>query len=137
MTEATDPAWVVPGAQVATIGRGYDRNPWLSTIERLTKTQIVLSNGRRYHRKNRRPVGDYYGPELMSVDDPQVLDALARQELSALEGLVEKASKHFRGGRKDVLHLVMGIEEAVACVRKRVERLCSDQEPNDKEEVQQ
>ena len=47
------------------------------TIDRVTATQYVLSNGDRYRKSDLRKVGTdrYYSPELVALDDPRLASA--------------------------------------------------------------
>lgn len=53
-----------------------------ATVDRVTKTQIVVSGGRKYRRKGcpGRRVGDHYGPWLVRPT-PENREAIAAREL--------------------------------------------------------
>lgn len=40
-----------PGDKVLVYSASWDKHPVISTIERVTKTQVILSNGNRYNRE--------------------------------------------------------------------------------------
>jgi hypothetical protein len=51
MTETTTPErpeWLEQGAEVGVIAGGYAETAAIETVERFTKTQVILTNGDRY-----------------------------------------------------------------------------------------
>lgn len=62
------------------------------TVERLTATQIVFDNGRRFRVKDLREVGDndWRGPQIRRVDDPDVLRTQTRQIVREVAWKVSK-----------------------------------------------
>lgn len=77
-----------PGDRVGMYSQPNFGNPsvrW-STVERVTKTQYVLTNGLRYRREDLREVGrDRWGSnELIAADDPRATMAAKAQERQAL-----------------------------------------------------
>lgn len=81
------PDWIYEGAEVAQYISVGDVTT-LTTVERLTATQIVLANGRRYRKDYlRREVGDkdaWRTRVLLPVTDQRVRRALARGTMSEL-----------------------------------------------------
>ncbi|MDG4783290.1 hypothetical protein O7614_26890 [Micromonospora sp. WMMD961] len=118
-----DRSWVVEGAAVAEYSNGYNGSVALTTIERLTKTQIVLANGRRYNRGSLRLVGNYYGAELLPAKHRSVLDVLAQTAFRNLAQRVWSLDKSFRGDRDAALANIRRIEEMAAEARNNIEEL--------------
>lgn len=86
--EDTTPAWVTEGAKVAIYSLGnFGASVTLTTIERLTATQVVCANGRRFRRNDTNgsrdnglcEVGDIWGPVLLPIGNRSVRHALAKQ----------------------------------------------------------
>lgn len=123
---ATSTDWIVEGAEVAEYTRrdlAYGLVT-LTTIERVTATQIVLANGRRYNRARLRPVGGDYSVELRSAADPTVVGALAAKAACTLRASVDEL---FRNGRlttgPDAQALMAAIQERVAAVQAELDQL--------------
>lgn len=57
-------------------GHGLSRNDTctFTTVARFTATQVILSDGKRFHRSNGRMVGNYDG-ELVAADGPEATHA--------------------------------------------------------------
>lgn len=124
MTRQTDTDWIVEGAEVAEYNsRGYSGGTVrLTTIARLTATQIVLANGNRYNRERRRPVGDSsYGKELLPAGDERVLETLSRDQFTEMSRTVEDILRAVRNGKKARLDALNEIETAVAEARAVIE----------------
>jgi hypothetical protein len=82
---ATD--WAREGGQAALYDGGLAIPYAVSRrIVKITATQIVLDDGKRYRRSDGRRVGVDYSPELLPVDDPRVLAVRARKISSELVG---------------------------------------------------
>lgn len=78
-----DPEWLVPGAAVALVSthRGLAPRARLTTVTRLTKTQVVLDDNTRVSRRYlTRSLGTWDGSEtLVSADHPRVNAARVAQ----------------------------------------------------------
>lgn len=125
------PDWVHPGAQVAMYGHGtgFGDPVSLTTVERLTATQIVLANGRRYRRDNlRRQLGTagYRSAHLMPATAPEVRRALARAAVDRLRDAVDDLLKRIprNAEHPDELLAALGkAAELVEATRARVVKL--------------
>lgn len=89
------PDWLVPGTEVAELQRGANTTRssrvLLTTIDRVLKRDVVLTNGNRYNADRlQRSIGTwsptYY---LLPADDPDVTKALAEQARSSTVSKVE------------------------------------------------
>lgn len=103
MAEKTTPPWAVEGAAVAvyTTGRS-SADVLLTTIDRLTATQVVCANGFKFYRDTSHPfghglaqVGNYYGSQLLPAEDEQVRAVLAQREFHELRVNIDAV---FRAG---------------------------------------
>ena len=130
MTRQTDTDWITEGARVAELSINYSggNNVRFATIDRVTKTQIVLDNDRRYRLADLRPVGEKNSGwggrrELRRADDPDVRDAVANQALSnMLHRIHEMGRKRsLRSTRADVLAAMDEIAAEVANARRVTE----------------
>lgn len=124
------PDWIVPGAQVAQ----YTRDTvTLTTVERLTATQIVLANGCRYRKDYlRREVGDkdaWRSRQLLPATDGRVRRALAG---NALGNLVHDLDRLLRlrsstATPADLLALLDQARERLDSARATVEKLTREE----------
>lgn len=91
MTQNEDRGWIVKGAEVATYSDS-DRQATVTTVAKLTPTQIVLADSRRFRRKDLREVaGNTWRPvRLVPVNDARVRRALAAQTVSRLSHKLDK-----------------------------------------------
>lgn len=71
-----------PGDRVAVTGR-FGGLPSLGTVERTTKTQIILSNGSRWRRSSGRQVGEAsgYGNSYLRKVTAKDIDLIKRRRL--------------------------------------------------------
>lgn len=119
-----DQDWIQPGVKVAEFNhRGFEPNIIaITTIERLTPTQIVLTNGNRYNRAKLTRVGDdpYRSPKLVSTDDQSVRDAQARRALRKVTNTAHDLGRVVRGGEDAVLVALDEIEQAVRAARQAI-----------------
>lgn len=97
MNTPATPPWQVPGARVALLRRRgpNEHSVTLTTIEKVTATQLVLADGSRF-RRGPNPVQDATSTgasatHLVPADDPRVARALWRQEADRLETVVVAA----------------------------------------------
>lgn len=84
MTTNPDSAWLHKGAEVAIDGGSMWTSITFAHIERLTATQIVLDNGRRFRlSSDHRELGasDSIRAKLMDPRDPYVVNHIARAML--------------------------------------------------------
>lgn len=108
------------------------RWPWhhngITTVERLTATQVVLASGNRYLRKNGRRVGatTYDTNELLPVNHPRVRDARMRGWIRHLRSKVDELCKDPKGGEAEALTVLHEVEKAVAAVRARIAALARE-----------
>lgn len=110
-------SWAVEGAAVAEYRRtGIDGHVNLTTVERLTATQIVLANGNRYRRDNGQLVGDNRTC-LLPLTDSTVRDNIAVQALSRVRHAVWELGKDHSGGEAVVMAKLDQIEQLVAQAR--------------------
>jgi len=121
MSDNTD--WIREGATVAEYdGHGYDARVNIATITKLTKTQIVVDNERRYSRERLTPIGGSSSirRKILPAADPQVRDVQARRLFHDLEFDVSRMARNFTGGEADVLARLDEIEQAVRAARKAI-----------------
>lgn len=113
-----DTDWITEGARVAE----YSSSGWigLTTVERLTATQVVCANGHRFRRDTGHLVGDHYRSELLPLNDPRVRDAAAADVLNALGYTVDKMCRDHRSGAAGVLTTLTEIERVVADARAAI-----------------
>jgi hypothetical protein len=118
----TDTGWIHEGAQVAEYSSHIMRaNARITTIERLTKTQIVLANGVRYNRTTMRPVGDTsYRSELIPADDPRVTAVQVSDLFSEMAAKLEGVLKDVRNRRSSIPDALNEIEQAVRAARRAI-----------------
>lgn len=88
--------WVQPGASAFLLHSRSYCTP--VTIDRLTKTLIVLSDGSRYRKDDMREVGQdvYHSDLLISADDPRVARAQEAMRVQALRNAALAAVNDFR-----------------------------------------
>jgi hypothetical protein len=72
--------WLTEGAEVAVLQGGWNESATSRKVERLTKTQAVLDNGRRYNRQTLCECGDPYRSRIAAIDDPKAVSIRDRQE---------------------------------------------------------
>lgn len=116
--------WIVEGAKVAEFSwHGSRSRVALTTIERLTKTQIVLANGNRYNRDRLRMVGDnVYRKELMPADDQRVRDVIAAEAVGRFAFAVHDLLRRSPAGDvSSALRRFDEIAKLLAAARARVE----------------
>lgn len=84
MTGASSAAWVPAVGDVVVTWNGYDEYTpsHEMTIERLTKTLIITSGGRRWRRDSLLPVGatTLRTSRLYRANDPRLVDAARRRQ---------------------------------------------------------
>lgn len=115
-----------PGDRVAystDAGWTRDRDRWhVVTVERLTPTQIVLSNKMRVRIADNRWVGrDNWGAALVRADDPRIAESA---RMDAWDELRYKLSQFERTARPknaaEVFDVLDAIEDAVTECRKAI-----------------
>lgn len=120
----TDRDWIVEGAQVAELDTSYYLPQLkLTTIERLTPTQIVLANGARYNRDRLTPPGGQRGmraPDLYPADSPKVVAALRQRRVHQMFADLETQRKARNVSPADRL---AGVEALVAEARSHFDAL--------------
>jgi hypothetical protein len=99
----TAPDWLTPGARVAIIH--HRRNVEFDTVDRVLKSQVVLTSGRRFSSKKRSAAfsevgyrGDTWNPAptLASPDDPRVVKILQLDRARAIQDAVNTAATAWR-----------------------------------------
>lgn len=139
MTRQTDTDWIVEGAKVALYIHGYDRDSVrIATVERLTKTQIVLPEDRRFRREDLVEIGqrgtwDPQAAELMRVDDPRVIDVRAGQRIRGLVAAVERATTGRIVTLATARTALAAIEAEIYTTRTALDRLASMRQTDGKE----
>lgn len=96
----TDQEWIKPGVEIAELFHSHhsaDRVV-ITTVERLTATQIVLASKRRYRRDTLRPVGRIGSswepqPHLRRTDDKDVRNALAAAAVGEAVNAIDRAKR--------------------------------------------
>jgi hypothetical protein len=118
----TDTSWIAEGARVAEYTQyAIDAHVTLTTIERLTATQIVLANGNRYNREKLRPVGGSGRTELLPATDSQVLGVLARRQIKLVGHVVHELTRNGAGRRvEEALSILDQIQVAVDEARRAI-----------------
>ncbi|HEX8347757.1 MAG TPA: hypothetical protein VF657_23940 [Actinoplanes sp.] len=90
--------WLTEGGPAAIVtSRGTDKQVKLVTVDRWTKTQIVLTDdARRYRVDNLRQVGDHYGSKLYAANDTVVYDVRAAGIVDGLPYRVGEVTRKIR-----------------------------------------
>lgn len=118
-------SWIAKGATVAVLqsGTAYDRVT-TTTIERLTKTQIVLTNGTRFNRETLRRVGSsnsWHSTRLLPIDDPTVVTSIAHNRSRDAVAHVHKLADDLRNRDDDQKLAVLDkLERAVDAARSAI-----------------
>lgn len=124
MTRPTDTDWITEGATVAEYSRrDVDARVAFTTVERLTATQIVCANGRRYRRDTGGIVGGDGRTELAHPSEARVVNVVAAKTLSSLRFHVDQMCKDHAGRAEAVLMTLTDIELAVAKARTAITKL--------------
>jgi hypothetical protein len=105
MTETTTPdrpEWLEQGAEVGVISGGYAQTATTETVERFTKTQVVLTNGDRYSLNGlERRVGGRGAmgatATLVPLDDPRFRRMLAQQSANRCAARVWEEQRRWSG----------------------------------------
>jgi len=124
------PAWITVGAKVAvkSLPAGYSRAQFsFPLVERLTPTQIVLSNGVRARRSDLRLTGGTCG-ELLPFYDAQVTAARARIRVGKLGKELAATFGQFPldGDVRSALALLDQTTARIAAVRGQIARLAEE-----------
>lgn len=89
------PDWIQPGERVAVSGMyGYD----VEAVDYITKTQIVLTDGRRFRIADLREVG-VGGGQLVDRNDESVKRWRVRKEIEKCARTIEEVGRKLRNGR--------------------------------------
>lgn len=128
----TDMDWAVPGAKAAIYswrgGWGSEGTATLTTVERLTATQIVVKGARgdlKFRRDNGRAVGSDHG-ELRPRTDVDVRRALAVAHKNHLNHEIDKAFRESQRGVTAALELCDEIQRLVVAARSRITALAEE-----------
>jgi hypothetical protein len=95
----TLPEGVKVGARVAELSFGHSyETVTVSTVERITKRDVVLANGNRYNTSdlNKRGEGTYARTALYPADNPRVLEAIRCQRIRNAVHAAEEALRKWR-----------------------------------------
>jgi len=113
--------WVQVGAKVASMGH---TSLSITTVEKITATQIVLANGSRYSRNTGRKVGAtaYDTHELLPVDHPRIRDRRIRAQIRQLGHKVDELCLGIKSS-DEAASVLAEVEKAVAATRKRITEL--------------
>ncbi len=123
----TDADWIREGQPAVEYRTNYNGPDGTTpaTIAKLTKTQIVLSNGERYRRSDLHKVGEghsYSGhTKLVPPTDPRIRDVKARRTLRKLTTALETiAGSGLTAGEADVLAAIDRMERTVRAARQAI-----------------
>lgn len=70
----------------------------ISTVERLTNTQIIILGGNRYRKENGRPIGSVYGMRLQPYSDDVKADIALIKMVNGVRDGLDKATAKLRRG---------------------------------------
>lgn len=120
--------WAVGDYAAELSSYAYESQVTLTTVERITATQIVLATGSRYRRDTGRQVGAQSAWErstdLCRLDDPRVVTARVQAATRRLLRAVDQAA---RSGRlqtvDDCTALLSTVNEALTMTRKKIAKL--------------
>lgn len=117
--------WVVEGARAAIYSGSMSRDHVeIVTIERLTRTQVVITGQkRRYRRDNLHQVGDHYRSVLMPADDPRVLAVQERETVSRAFGKAKGVAVDTLKWPKDRAEAIAQLEAAAAAIAAALDEL--------------
>lgn len=118
------PDWITVNGKVAVRIYGYTGRAIrfdIRTVQRLTATQIVLSDGRRFRRSNLNAVGSQ-DADLLSPSDPRVLDGLAKEQVERLHLKLNGLLKDFDGDAEAAIALHERLAEVITTSRARLLR---------------
>lgn len=126
--------WIVEGAQAAIYTYGRETRVRLATVERLTKTQIVLDGDRRFRRDDLRQIGPRGAwdalVELRRPDDKDVIDALAGQRIRGLVRAVSRATSGEISTLATAESALASIEAEVRRARATLDQLAGAPQPD-------
>jgi len=121
--------WAAPGVECGIVDAdGMNRSRprvTMTTVERVTKTQVVLANGTRFMRDSGRKVGNataWTSPDLYPAGHP----ALARAREIAMQQHIDRLAKHLANvglDLMDVRELALFGRRADAAQSERAERV--------------
>lgn len=118
------PDWVKVGGKVGEEEtRGWSHSLGVTTVERLTDTQVVCANGNRYRRSDLHRVGTY--GKLLPVTDRRIVESLAAKRVYSTRRAVDRVLGKC-GDRSDVSEMLAALAESarlIAETRARIERL--------------
>jgi hypothetical protein len=122
----TDTGWIKEGARVAEVfGYGPNRGATLTTITRVTPTQIVTAHERRYNRDTLEERGGgngRYRKVLHPLDTEIVRATVGRQELEHLPVRVDRLVRSLPGSTAEVHAVLDEIAAELARIRAAVDQ---------------
>ncbi|WP_433460662.1 hypothetical protein [Micromonospora sp. CA-248212] len=123
----TEQDWIREGATVVEYSHQFNAPDGITRakVAKLTKTQIVLDNERRYRRNDLRLVGqvhNYSGyNELVPPNDPRIRDVIAERKLRALVHRIEQIPRTAYGkGADGVLAALDEMEKGIRATRAAI-----------------
>lgn len=134
MTCQTDQDWIAEGVKVVQLTTNVgNETVVVSTIERLTPTQVVCANGERFNRRRLTKSTSTYGPhtDLIAYDSPEGQRAVARMRRRNAIAKVRKAAAELAEIRRDgseddaLLAALNALEEAPAAARDVIARIAN------------
>lgn len=122
--------WAVGDTAAELSGRSYESSARLTTVARITATQIVLSSGGRYRREDGREVGRRStwetATDLCRPNDPRVVQARVTAATRRLLSGIDQARRANRLSTVDECNqLVDVVEQLLAQARRKITHLTS------------
>ena len=122
MVNPATPGWVHPGAVVGCLHTRHDAVMTGGTIDRLTATLIVLTDGRRFRLRNGRSIhDDQY--RLVPLTDRTYRRAVARQTVDDLSYRLQQLLDVKPTDVEDAVQTLLDVETSVAAARARLVEL--------------
>lgn len=125
-TDALSTDWIREGAQVAELHDGYDKRVTLTTIAKLTKTQIVLTNENRYNRATQKAIGKSR-LQLLPAEALLVRRVRDRTAYQSMAMTIERIDLDVRNERTNIYDALDAIEQAVREARAAIDRRNGEQ----------
>lgn len=123
-----DDSWIAPGAEVAIVERfGQADRVKLTTVERLTRTQIICATGARFRRSDlgRSDLGAWpaHDTDLLPASDKRVRQAIACTKARSAGAQIAKLSRDsslqaIEDAEKHLKEIAAIVERALAAVER-------------------
>lgn len=124
-----DTDWIIVGNKVAVYRYGYAAGYNTANIQeivKLTATAIVLEDGSRYRRDNKRPTpkfsSSYERVELLPIKDPRVQGALSLANLRMFGKALETRIKNHKGSLQDSSDVLVWAQSAIDMLNETIEK---------------